>query len=95
MSRQVIHFYCTDVYPVDYPDADVIIMLDRAGFRVKEVPVIMYLNQTGQSMHAGLRPLYYGIKMIMSITMTLLRDDRELRSQWPPDMLAPTEKETA
>jgi glycosyltransferase involved in cell wall biosynthesis len=95
LSRQVIHFYCTDVYPVDYPDADVIIMLDRAGFRVKEVPVIMYLSQTGQSMHAGLRPLYYGIKMIMSITMTLLRDDRELRSQWPPDMMTPTEGETA
>jgi glycosyltransferase involved in cell wall biosynthesis len=95
MSKQVIRFYCTGAYPVDYPDADVIIMLDRAGFRVKEVPVIMYLNQTGQSMHAGLRPFYYGLKMLMSITMTLLRDDRELRSQWPPDVMTPTERETA
>lgn len=95
LSRQVILFYCTDVYPVDYPDADVIIMLDRAGFRVKEVPVIMYLNETGQSMHAGLRPLYYGIKMLMSITMTLLRDDRELRRRWPSEVSTPTESETA
>ena len=95
LSKQVIQFYCTDVYPVDYPDADVIIMLDRAGFRVKEVPVIMYLNQTGQSMHAGLRPLYYGIKMIMSITMTLLRDDRELRSQWPQDIVTSSKGEAA
>ncbi len=95
LSRQVIRFYCTDVYPVDYPDADVIIMLDRAGFRVKEIPVIMYLNQTGQSMHAGLRPLYYGIKMLMSITMTLLRDDRELRRQYPSEIIPPTESEIA
>lgn len=95
LSRQVIVFYCTDVYPVDYPDADVIIMLDRAGFRIKEVPVIMYLNRTGQSMHSGLRPLYYGIKMLMSITMTLLRDDRELRKQWPAEFIAPRESKTA
>lgn len=96
LSRPVILFYCTDVYPVDYPDADVIIMLDRAGFKVKEVPVIMYLNRTGQSMHAGiLRPMYYGIKMLMSIAMTLLRDDRELRKQWPSEIIPKTESEVA
>lgn len=93
LSSQVIRFFCTDVYPVDYPDADVIIMLERAGFRIKEVPVIMYLNQTGQSMHAGLRPLYYGIKMLMSITMTLLRDDRDLRDRWPSEVISPTKSE--
>jgi hypothetical protein len=95
LSRRVIGFYCTDVYPVDYPDADVIIMLDRAGFCIKEVPVIMYLNQTGQSMHAGLRPLYYGIKMLMSITMTLLRDDRDLRDRWPSEIISPSKGEVA
>ena len=67
LTRQVVCFYCTNIYPVDYPDADVIIMLDRAGFRVKEVAVIMYGDESGQSMHAGLlRPIYYGMKMMMS-----------------------------
>lgn len=81
LSREVVCFYCTNVYPVDYPDANVIIMLDRAGFRVTEVPVIMYRNDSGQSMHAGLlRPLYYGLKMMLSIGMTLMRDDSKLRS---------------
>lgn len=84
MKRRVVQFYCSEVYPVDYPDADMIIMLDRSGFRVKEVPVIMYLNDTGQSMHAGLiKPIYYGMKMMMSITMTLLRDDRKLAQRAP------------
>ena len=79
LDRQVFCFYCTEVYPVDYPDADMIIVLDRAGFRIKEIPVIMYHNYTGQSMHAGLiRPIYYGMKMMLSITMTLLRNDRRL-----------------
>lgn len=84
LTRQVVGFYCSDVYPVDFPDADVIIMLKRAGFRVKEVPVIMYRNETGQSMHAGLiRPMYYGMKMMLSIAMTLLRDDRKLCPKRP------------
>lgn len=82
LGKRVVNFYCTEVYPVDYPDADMIIVLDRAGFHLKEIPVIMYHNWTGQSMHAGLiRPIYYGMKMIMSITMTLLRNDRRLVSQ--------------
>jgi hypothetical protein len=60
-----------------------IILLDRAGFRVEEVPVIMYIDQSGQSMHSGIiRPLYYGMKMMMSIVMTMLRDDRNLRQNW-------------
>jgi glycosyltransferase involved in cell wall biosynthesis len=87
LSKKVFQFYCTEVYPVDYPDADMIIVLDRAGFRVREVPVIMYLNQTGQSMHAGIiRPIYYGMKMMMSITMTLFRDDRRLIQQGPQNL---------
>jgi glycosyltransferase involved in cell wall biosynthesis len=82
LSKEVVDFYCTHVYPVDYPDANVIIMLRRAGFRIAEVPVIMYRNDTGQSMHAGiLKPLFYGMKMMMSIAMTLLRDDRGLRRE--------------
>lgn len=84
LSRPVIQFYCTDIYPVDYPDANVIIMLNRAGFQVTEVPVVMYRDESGQSMHSGiLKPIYYGMKMMMSITMTLLRDDKSLRRQEP------------
>jgi glycosyltransferase involved in cell wall biosynthesis len=82
LTKEVVHFYCTRVYPVDYPDANVIIMLNRAGFRIAEVPVIMYRNETGKSMHAGiLRPMFYGMKMMLSIAMTLLRDDRKLRRE--------------
>ena len=80
LSKEVVAFFCTDVYPVDYPDANVIIMLTRAGFQIREVPVVMYRDDSGQSMHGGLiRPIYYGMKMMMSIAMTLLRNDRKVR----------------
>lgn len=81
LGRKVMSFYTTEIYPVDFPDADMIIVLNRAGFRVKEIPVIMYRDESGQSMHSGiLRPIYYGIKMMLSISMTLLRDDRKLNT---------------
>lgn len=87
LTRQVVEFYCSSVYPVDYPDADVIVMIDRAGFQIREVPVIMYRNETGKSMHAGLlRPIAYGMKMMLSMGMTLLRDDRKLRALYPPEL---------
>ena len=73
LNRDVIRFYASDNYPVDFPDADVLIMLHRAGLKSVEVPVTMYARAEGKSMHSGLKPLYYVFKMFLSIFVTLLR----------------------
>jgi glycosyltransferase involved in cell wall biosynthesis len=73
MNRDVLKWVSTDKFPFDYPDADVIIMLHRAGFRVREVPVRMFQNQEKKSMHSGWKPLYYVFKMLLSILVTLMR----------------------
>lgn len=72
-NRRVIRFFTTEVFPCDYPDADMLLTLHRAGFRISEVPVRMHANATGKSMHTGLMPLYYIFKMLLSIIVTLLR----------------------
>ncbi|OEU73125.1 MAG: glycosyl transferase family 2 [Desulfuromonadales bacterium C00003107] len=73
LNRRVIGFLIRDFFPCDYPDADVVVMLHRAGFKIKEVPMIMYKRGKGKSMHSGLKPVYYVFKMLLSILMTLLR----------------------
>jgi glycosyltransferase involved in cell wall biosynthesis len=73
MNRKVVEYFCTNVYPQQYPDADVLITAHFAGFRLKEVPARMRQSVTGQTIHAGLRPLYYIYKMGLSIFVTLLR----------------------
>lgn len=78
-NRRVIRFFSTEVFPCDYPDADMLITLHRAGFRIREVPVRMCPNPTGKSMHSGWKPLYYLFKMLLSIFVTLLRADRRIR----------------
>ena len=78
LSRRVFTFFKSDLFPADYPDADVLILLYRAGFRAEEIPVAMRASVTGQSMHGGiLRPMFYVFKMLLSICVTLLRE--------PPD----------
>jgi hypothetical protein len=73
MNCAVLEWVSSDKFPWDYPDADVIIMLHRAGFRIKEVPVHMFENQDKKSMHSGWKPVYYVFKMFLSIMVTLMR----------------------
>lgn len=79
INRQVMEFFTRDIFPCDYPDADVLLMLGLAGFRICEVPVRMYANAEGKSMHSGLKPLYYVFKMLLSMTVTLLRNSSRQR----------------
>ena len=73
MNRRVMEWVSSDQFPCDYPDADVIIMLHRAGFRIREVAVQMFENRDKKSMHSGWKPLYYVFKMLLSILVTLMR----------------------
>ena len=74
LSRRVFRFFTSDLFPADYPDADVLILLYRAGFRAEEIPVAMKPSVTGKSMHSGLlKPMFYVFKMFLSIMVTLLR----------------------
>ena len=67
LNRKVALFFCSDAFPVDYPDADLRILLARLHFKTTEVPVRMLASE-GASMHDGLhRQLYYVYKMTLAI----------------------------
>ncbi len=73
LALDVARFYCTRVFPDDYPDSDMFIILKRMGFRVCERPVRMYAGPV-RSMHSGfLRPLYYVCKMSLAMVMAMCR----------------------
>jgi glycosyltransferase involved in cell wall biosynthesis len=76
MQGSVARFFCSEIYPQDYPDADILILLLRSGFRVTEVPVRMQLPPDAATLHRGHRSLYYSYKMALSIFVTLLRRNR-------------------
>ncbi len=74
LNRKVFKFFSkVDNFPYDYPDADMIITLIFAGFKVREIPVIMYDRMNGKSMTTGLKTIIYVIQMLISILITVLR----------------------
>ncbi len=77
ISRAALHFYSHERYPVDYPDADVLAMVARAGLRLAEVPVRMLASPDGKSMHAGiLKPLYYIFRMSLALGLVPFRSEK-------------------
>lgn len=65
-------------YPTDYPDADTIIMMKRAGLTSREVPVEMRERLSGTAMVSWPKSFYYVFKMCLSILATLLREKPQI-----------------
>jgi hypothetical protein len=74
LNRRVLNYFSElDNFPYDYPDADTIITLCFAGFKIKEIPVLMHDRMKGKSMTSGIRVLIYVIQMLISIFIILMR----------------------
>ncbi len=72
-KRVLVYFSELDNFPYDYPDADTIITLCFAGFKIKEIPVQMHDRMKGKSMTSGIRSFLYVIQMLVSIFIILMR----------------------
>ncbi len=76
LSRKVFSYLAVgDNYPLDYPDVNIIMALYKMRFKVVEAPVVMREKRGGKSMHSGLRPVIYVIRMFLAILMVLLRKE--------------------
>ena len=74
MNRNVFDHFTGDCYPCDYPDANIVILLHRMGFKISELPVTMMPNPEGRSMHRGVFKItYYFFKVFLLIFVILLR----------------------
>lgn len=79
LARPVFRFCCTDAFPADFPDVDVLLLYHRQGFRMTEVPVAMAPNRPGHvPLHSGLLAVYYPYKMLLATFRSLLTPRRPL-----------------
>jgi glycosyltransferase involved in cell wall biosynthesis len=76
LNSNAFELFTCGHFPHDFPDTDVLLMAHYAGFRVKEIPVVMVERSGGISMHSGWKPLYYVIKMLLSIGIVILSQRR-------------------
>lgn len=77
MRHDVARFLAEE-YPVDFPDAEVIVSLGLKKFRIVEVPARFRGREHGNSMYADFgRAFYYPFKSFLASFIVLLRLIRE------------------
>lgn len=78
LCRRAFCYCARDVYPSDFADADVLIMLHQAGLRVREIAVRMRPSANKRSrymnMYSFLTVPYYIFKMSLAVFVSLLRE---------------------
>jgi glycosyltransferase involved in cell wall biosynthesis len=63
-------------YPVDYPEPEIVVLLARNRFRIKEVFTQMYSRQGGVSSISVMRGPYYMFKVLLSMFMAVVRSKK-------------------
>ncbi|MBL0389011.1 glycosyltransferase family 2 protein [Tumebacillus sp. ITR2] len=74
ISAAVFNYYAVrDRFPADFPDADMLIEQIFRDYRIREIPAHMRHREAGVSMHAGLKPILYMMKVSLAICVVLLQ----------------------
>ena len=74
LSRRAVEFYAGyNHFDDKYPDANMIMQMILLGFRVVEIPAVMHARVEGVSMHSGLKPVIYMLRMMFSIIAVWVR----------------------
>ncbi len=64
---------CARFYPHDYPEPEAVVLLHRAGLRLREIPVTMNPRYGGRSSITPVKSALYMVKVLLAILIDLLR----------------------
>lgn len=74
LSRKAFLYYSKyEHFDDKYPDTNMIIQMLLLGFCIKEIPAVMHYRENGESMHSGLKPFFYMLRMYLSIIGVIIR----------------------
>jgi glycosyltransferase involved in cell wall biosynthesis len=71
-NRAAISFLAR-YHPQDYPEVESVVVLHRAGFRLKEVPVEIYPRQGGVSSISNGKAIYYVFRVMLAASVAAVR----------------------
>jgi glycosyltransferase involved in cell wall biosynthesis len=71
-DRLGIELFARD-YPQDYPEVEAILLMHAHRLRSREVPVRMRPRTSGVSSISQVQPIYYMVKVLLAIFVTLFR----------------------
>lgn len=74
LSRKAVLYYSKyNHFDDKYPDTNMIMQMILLKFKVVEMPAIMHMRTSGDSMHSGLKPIWYMIRMFFSVLAVIFR----------------------
>lgn len=74
LNKRVFQFYSyRNQFPVDFPDANVLVLMILAGFKVTERPATIRERLHGESMHTGFKVVKYLAIMFYSIFIAIIK----------------------
>jgi glycosyltransferase involved in cell wall biosynthesis len=71
-NRAAISFLAR-YHPQDYPEVESVVVLHRAGFRLKEIPVEIYPRQGGVSSISSGKAIYYVFRVMLAASVAAVR----------------------
>ena len=66
-------------FPLEYPEIETLVVLQRRRFRFEEVPCLMRPRLAGRSSITALKSVYYVIHVLLGVFVNVLRFDGRMR----------------
>jgi hypothetical protein len=66
-------------FPLEYPEIEALVVLQRRRFRFQEVPCKMYARVAGRSSITRLKSFYYIAHVLLGVFMNVLKYERRPR----------------
>jgi hypothetical protein len=82
IDRLGIELFARD-YPQDYPEIEAILLLHAHRLHSRELPVRMRPRTSGMSSISSVQPIYYMVKVLLAIFVTLFRARPQLKEPDP------------
>ena len=71
--KAVLYYSKYNHFDDKYPDTNMIMQMILLKFNVVEIPAVMHVRESGESMHSGLKPVWYMFRMFFSVLAVVFR----------------------
>ena len=72
-------------FPLEYPEIEALVVLQRKRFRFMEIPCEMHPRKTGRSSITAMRSIYYIVHVLLGVFVNVLKFDQRARRSATPE----------
>ena len=80
VNREALQVF-TGSFPLEYPEIEALVVLQRKRFRFEEVPVRMRKRKAGRSTITAIKSLYYIIHVLLGVFVNILKFEGRRRKR--------------